>query len=100
MYRKDLMTKCELRKNSTYNNILGENTGLLTLQDILKELEKLSSCDPHGNAPAFEFDANVKRLKIYTKEWFAELSLLTSTAFGCFVDVGSKTRWSSPYLAN
>jgi uncharacterized protein len=84
---KDLMTSAELRKKLNLQQYIGENTGLLTLQDILKELEKPSR-DPREQLTAFEFDANVKTIEDLYEGMVLPGIVTNITAFGCFVDVG------------
>ena len=86
---KDLMTSAELRKKLNLQQYIGENTGLLTLQDILKELEKPSR-DPRDQLTAFEFDANVKTIEDLYEGMVLPGIVTNITAFGCFVDVGVK----------
>jgi uncharacterized protein len=86
---KDLMTSAELRKKLNLQQYIGENTGLLTLQDILKELEKPSR-DPREQLTAFEFDANVKTIEDLYEGMVLPGIVTNITAFGCFVDVGVK----------
>ena len=86
---KDLMTSAELRKKLNLQQYISENTGLLTLQDILKELEKPSR-DPREQLTAFEFDANVKTIEDLYEGMVLPGIVTNITAFGCFVDVGVK----------
>lgn len=86
---KDLMTSTELRKKLNLQQYIGESTGLLTLQDILKELEKPSR-DPREQLTAFEFDANVKTIEDLYEGMVLPGIVTNITAFGCFVDVGVK----------
>ncbi|MDI9877953.1 Tex family protein [Flectobacillus longus] len=86
---KDLMTSTELRKKLNLQQYISENTGLLTLQDILKELEKPSR-DPREQLTAFEFDANVKTIEDLYEGMVLPGIVTNITAFGCFVDVGVK----------
>ncbi|HEU0126295.1 MAG TPA: Tex family protein [Flavobacterium sp.] len=63
--------------------------GLLTLKDIIKELEK-PGLDPRKSAKVFEFDANVKSIKDLKTGMILPGIVNNITAFGCFVDVGIK----------
>jgi uncharacterized protein len=63
--------------------------GILTLKDILKELEK-PGLDPRKSAKIFEFDPNVKSIKDLRTGMILPGIVNNITAFGCFVDVGIK----------
>ncbi|KAF2335904.1 Tex family protein [Flavobacterium ginsenosidimutans] len=63
--------------------------GLLTLKDIIKELEK-PGLDPRKSAKVFEFDANVKSIKDVKTGMILPGIVNNITNFGCFVDIGIK----------
>ncbi|MDQ6528593.1 Tex family protein [Flavobacterium sp. LHD-85] len=63
--------------------------GLLTLKDIIKELEK-PGLDPRKSAKVFEFDANVKSIKDLKTGMILPGIVNNITNFGCFVDIGIK----------
>jgi len=63
--------------------------GILTLKDILKELEK-PGLDPRKAAKVFEFDPNVRTIKDLKTGMILPGIVNNITAFGCFVDVGIK----------
>ena len=63
--------------------------GILTLKDIIKELEK-PGLDPRKAAKVFEFDPNVKTIKDLRTGMLLPGIVNNITAFGCFVDVGIK----------
>ena len=63
--------------------------GILTLKDILKELEK-PGLDPRKAAKVFEFDPNVRTIKDLKTGQILPGIVNNITAFGCFVDVGTK----------
>ena len=86
---KDLMTSADLRKRLILSNYVTKTTGLLTLQDIMKELEKPSR-DPREQLIAFEFDPNVKKVEDLYEGMILPGIVTNITAFGCFVDVGVK----------
>ena len=86
---KDLMNQPELRKRLILKDYISEKTGLLTLQDIMKELEKTSR-DPREQLIAFEFDPNVKKVEDLYEGMVLPGIVTNITAFGCFVDVGVK----------
>ena len=86
---KDLMTSVELRKRLNLATYVTPKIGLLTLQDIMKELEKPSR-DPREQLIAFEFDPNVKKVEDLYEGMILPGIVTNITAFGCFVDVGVK----------
>jgi uncharacterized protein len=63
--------------------------GLLTLKDIIKELEK-PGLDPRKSAKVFEFDPNVKSIKDLKSGMILSGIVNNITNFGCFVDIGIK----------
>ncbi|RZJ99818.1 MAG: S1 RNA-binding domain-containing protein, partial [Flavobacterium sp.] len=70
-------------------NYITNEIGILSLQDILKELQK-PGLDPRKAAKVFEFDANVKTIKDLRTGMILPGIVNNITAFGCFVDVGIK----------
>jgi uncharacterized protein len=63
--------------------------GILTLKDIIKELEK-PGLDPRKSAKVFEFDPNVKSIKDLKSGMILPGIVNNITNFGCFVDIGIK----------
>jgi len=63
--------------------------GILTLKDILKELEK-PGLDPRKAAKIFEFDPNVRSISDLRTGMILPGIVNNITAFGCFVDLGIK----------
>ena len=70
-------------------NYITPEIGLLTLKDIIKELEK-PGLDPRKSAKIFEFDPNVKTIKDVRTGMILPGIVNNITAFGCFVDIGIK----------
>ncbi|MRX39283.1 S1 RNA-binding domain-containing protein [Flavobacterium sp. LC2016-23] len=70
-------------------NYITPEIGLLTLKDIIKELEK-PGLDPRKSAKVFEFDANVKSIKDLRTGMILPGIVNNITNFGCFVDIGIK----------
>lgn len=66
-----------------------DTVGLLSLKDIVKELEK-PGLDPRKAAKVFEFDANVKTIKDLRTGMVLPGIVNNITNFGCFVDIGIK----------
>nr|WP_309760595.1 Tex family protein [Flavobacterium sp.] len=70
-------------------NYVTTEIGLLTLKDIIKELEK-PGLDPRKAAKVFEFDPNVKTIKDVKTGMILNGIVNNITNFGCFVDLGIK----------
>ncbi|WP_158728050.1 MULTISPECIES: Tex family protein [unclassified Flavobacterium] len=70
-------------------NYITAEIGLLTLKDIIKELEK-PGLDPRKAAKVFEFDPNVKTIKDVRTGMILNGIVNNITNFGCFVDLGIK----------
>lgn len=66
-----------------------ETIGILSVQDIVKELEK-PGLDPRKAAKIFEFDPNVKKITDLKTGMVLPGIVNNITAFGCFVDLGIK----------
>ena len=83
----DLIKNPEERKKVDINKYVTKTVGLLTLTDIMKELEKPGR-DPRGKAETFEFDP-----RVHTPEDLVQMMELPGivtniTNFGAFVDIG------------
>ena len=70
-------------------NYITPEIGLLTLKDIIKELEK-PGLDPRKSAKVFEFDPDVKTIKDVKTGMVLPGIVNNITNFGCFVDIGIK----------
>lgn len=66
-----------------------ENRGLLTLEDIVKELEK-PGLDIREKAKVFTFNENIKSINDLREGQLLPGIVNNITNFGCFVDVGIK----------
>lgn len=84
----ELISNADLRKQIDLNKYVTKKTGLPTLRDILKELEK-PGLDPRGKARPFEF-GNVHRLEDLTTGLILPGIVTNLTNFGAFVDIGVK----------
>lgn len=79
----DLLKKLDLKKYCT------ESIGLLTLEDIVKELEK-PGLDIREQAKVFTFNQNIKTIDDLHIGQLLPGIVNNITNFGCFVDVGIK----------
>ena len=86
---KELIGNKEKISQIKLENYANAEIGILTLKDIVKELEK-PGLDPRKSAKVFEFDPNVKTIKDLRSGMILPGIVNNITAFGCFVDVGVK----------
>ena len=86
---KELIGNKEKISQIKLENYITSEIGILTLKDIVKELEK-PGLDPRKSAKVFEFDPNVKTIKDLRSGMILPGIVNNITAFGCFVDVGVK----------
>jgi uncharacterized protein len=80
---KEIIQKITLEKYTT------ENIGLLTLKDIISELEK-PGLDPRAKAKMFSFDQNIKTIADLRIGQIVPGIVNNITNFGCFVAIGTK----------
>ena len=80
---KALLQKIDLKKYCT------DSVGLLTLEDIIKELEK-PGLDIREQAKVFTFNQNIKTINDLREGQLLPGIVNNITNFGCFVDVGIK----------
>jgi protein Tex len=85
----DLIANKEKASLIKIENYVTPEIGLLTLKDIIKELEK-PGLDPRKSAKVFEFDANVKTIRDVKEGMVLPGIVNNITNFGCFVDIGIK----------
>jgi uncharacterized protein len=85
----DLIANKEKTALIKVENYITPEIGLLTLKDIIKELEK-PGLDPRKAAKVFEFDPNVKTIKDLNTGMILNGIVNNITNFGCFVDIGIK----------
>ncbi|MDD4713284.1 MAG: Tex family protein [Bacteroidales bacterium] len=86
---KELIEQKELRKNIRLENYISEEVGMLTLKDILEELDKPGR-DPRSKIEVFEFDKTIHKIEDLREGMVLPGIVTNITAFGCFVDVGVK----------
>nr|WP_287317783.1 helix-hairpin-helix domain-containing protein [Prevotella sp.] len=84
---KNLITSSELQRRINIKKYITEQTGLLSLHDILTELEKPGR-DPRGEVEVFEFDKNVHTLNDLIVGMELPGIVTNITNFGAFVDIG------------
>jgi protein Tex len=86
---QDLMGKEELRKQINPKEYVSEEVGLLTLEDILKELDKPSR-DPRDEIAIFEYAEGIHKIEDLKVGMVLPGVVTNITNFGAFVDVGVK----------
>lgn len=84
----DLISNEAIRKSIRPENYITETAGLLTINDILKELAKPGR-DPRAMIQQFSF-ANVKKPEDLYQGMILPGIVTNITKFGCFVDIGVK----------
>lgn len=85
----DFIADSSLRKQIRPENFITEKTGLPTITDILRELEK-PGLDPRGEARAFSFDENIRTINDVREGMIVPGIVTNLTNFGAFVDIGVK----------
>ncbi|HEY6083102.1 MAG TPA: helix-hairpin-helix domain-containing protein, partial [Chitinophagaceae bacterium] len=85
----DLLRDEALRKKIRLNDYLSEQTGLLTLQDILNELDKPGR-DPRGEVAIFNYTEGIKTIEDLKAGMILSGVITNITNFGAFVDIGVK----------
>ena len=86
---QDLIGNSELLKKIDLKRYFTESVGLLTLEDIIKELEK-PGLDIREQAKVFTFNQNIKTINDLRVGQLLPGIVNNITNFGCFVDVGIK----------
>ncbi|MBQ0787269.1 MAG: helix-hairpin-helix domain-containing protein, partial [Oceanihabitans sp.] len=85
----DLIGNTALLQKVNLKNYSTETVGLLTLEDIIKELEK-PGLDIREEAKVFSFNQNIKTINDLQEGQLLPGIVNNITNFGCFVDVGIK----------
>ncbi len=86
---QELMGKDDLRKTINPKDYISEEVGLLTLEDILKELAKPSR-DPRDEISIFEYAEGIHKIEDVKPGMVLPGVVTNITAFGAFVDIGVK----------
>ena len=83
----DLISNPQLRQQVDIRRYVTDTIGILTLTDIMQELEKPGR-DPREQLEAFEFDPNVKEVDDLVEGMILPGIVTNITNFGAFVDIG------------
>ncbi len=86
---KTLINDKNLQKKINIKQYIDENTGIETLKDILKELEKPGR-DPRADFKVLEFDPNISSIDDLKVGMILPGIVKNVTNFGAFVDIGIK----------
>ena len=86
-----LIRNDEIRKNIKIEKYISETIGIETLTDIISELEKPGR-DPREPLQLFEFDNTIKDISDIKPGMILNGIVSNVTNFGCFVDLGIKTK--------
>ena len=87
----DLVQEKEIRSRIQLEKYVSEKTGMPTLLDIMKELDKPGR-DPRQNIQIFEFDPNVRTISDLREGQILPGLVSNITNFGCFIDIGIKEK--------
>ncbi|WP_456378742.1 Tex family protein [Lutibacter sp.] len=85
----DLIGNKEALNKINLQNYCTETIGLLTLKDIVSELEK-PGLDPRQTAKVFTFNQNIRTINDLREGQLLPGIVNNITNFGCFVDIGIK----------
>ncbi len=85
----DLIGNTAVLKQIKLQQYVTETSGLPTLKDIIKELEK-PGLDPRSKAKAFQFDEHIKTISDLKTGMILPGIVNNITNFGCFVNIGIK----------
>ena len=83
----DLIKNKDMREDIDIKHYVTEETGLPTLTDIMKELEKPGR-DPREQIEEFEFDNSVQSIDDLHEGMVLPGIVTNITNFGAFVDIG------------
>lgn len=83
----EFIRRNEKRRDVDLNKYLGEDVGLPTLNDIMKELDKPGR-DPRGEVDIVEFDSSIHDIVDLMPGMILPGIVNNITAFGAFVDIG------------
>ncbi len=88
---RDLVGKPDLRSRIHLADYIGEDVGMETLADIMKELEKPGR-DPRQQLAKFTFEDSISDIEDVKEGMLLPGIIANVTNFGCFVDLGIKTK--------
>lgn len=86
---EELISNKSMRSGIVLENFVDEKTGLVTLKDIITELEKPGR-DPREKFSIFKFDSAISGIKDIKKGMILSGIVNNITDFGAFVNIGIK----------
>lgn len=86
---QELISDSIIRNSIKIEDYVSDEIGMLTLQDIMNELDKLGR-DPRSKIEILEFDSNIRKLEDIKIGMILKGIVTNITQFGAFVDVGIK----------
>jgi len=86
---EEMIGNITLKDKLNLQDFVTDKTGLPTLQDIVKELEKPGR-DPRQKFEQFEFDKNIRTINDLHEGMMLSGIVVNLTNFGAFVDLGIK----------
>lgn len=86
-----LIADSAVRHTIDLKQYVDDQVGMPTLQDIMAELDRPGR-DPRGHAEAFAFDSRIHDLADVEVGMLLPGIVSNITQFGCFVDIGIKTK--------
>lgn len=88
---QDLIASAEKRKGIDLQRYCSDTVGMPTLTDIMQELSKPGR-DPRGENEEFSFDDTLHSIDDLQEGMILQGIVSNITNFGCFVDLGIKTK--------
>lgn len=86
---RELIENKDLKKKLHLEDYISETVGMLTINDIISELDKPGR-DPRQTVKVFEFDSTVRTIEDLKEGQVLPGIVTNITNFGCFVDIGIK----------
>lgn len=83
----EFIQNTELRRTLSLEKYTSEKTGLITLKDIMEELDQPGR-DPRAEWSQFSFTKDIDKITDLTPEMILPGIVTNVTAFGAFVDIG------------
>lgn len=84
---EEFISNGELRRNLVLQNYVSDKTGLITLKDIMEELDQPGR-DPRAQWSQFSFAQGIDKITDLEPEMVLPGIVTNVTAFGAFVDIG------------
>ena len=103
---EELIGDKQLRSSINFDEFVNDNIGIISLKDILDELEKPGR-DPRKKFVTFKFDSHIKSIGDISNGMVLHGTVTNITAFGAFVNLGihesallHKSQIANEYVSN